>query len=736
VAGAGPEATEGGTAMVPEGRFYATAGQQLPMGEQRKQATMLRAHPSPVSHILLSSVLLLSTLCGCGGGNGASDPVDSSEAGSSSGAGSPDAGPIIVVDRDAQTGEHPGAEDAVAPSMDAKAPRNDAAAPVEDAGEGGWDAALHEDGGDVDSAALVDALAPETGSPTCSSGSLSCNGVCVPSDVHDCGTCGHDCTNLPHVSGSTGCSASGACVIGSNSCAAGWADCDGNPDDGCETDMTQPGHCGSCTTACPASDPVCSGSGSSYACVTGCPSGAPTRCSGSCVDVQSDDGNCGGCGMACQGGEHCVSGACACADGQHLCGSPATCVDETVSACGPSCQVCTAPAHASPYCDGSACQWSCSTGYTGCPTANPTACDALGSDSSNCGACGHACTGGETCQAGVCACPAGQTLCGATCVNEASDGSNCGACGHSCLGGACSGGACQPVEVTSGATGPIVVDTGNVYFAGANGMYGCPKTGCSSPTLLYSTTANIFDLVYDSGTPFGDRLYATVEGADSVEVMQYTQGAPDFFSSTIPYPTGLANGADAVYVGTQVATIVAATKGSGAFGTITTIASHLPAPVGPVALDAAASIVYGGVQATAGSIVRVATTSTGAFTTFAPNQANPVSIAIASGNVYWADFGTSADHFQDGAVYMCATGATCSASTRLGGGSYCGSVSTDSASVYFICSSSLYRCPLAGCGAGATVLATVGPQQGAQVINDATAVYWTETSGAVMKLAK
>jgi hypothetical protein len=751
---------------------------------------MVRARLPLGGNILVTAILLLTPLCACGGGNGAdpSGPAGSSEAGSSD-AGSSDAATIIVVTRDAQSEGQTG-EDAEAPS-DAKAPPTDAGSPVEDAGDAGSDASVHDDASAIDSGSVMDALAPEAGPPICTSGTLTCNGACVPDDVHNCGTCGHDCTNLPHVSGPTGCSASGACVIASGSCTPGWADCDGNADDGCEQDITQPGHCGSCTTVCPASDPVCSGSGASYSCVSGCPASTPTRCSGSCVDTtssasncgacgnvcseptsgsgtgtaacvpagctvdcaagltacpaapalattcveaQTDDDNCGGCGVACQGGEHCVTGACECTNGQHLCGSPAACVDETVSACGPSCQVCAPPAFATASCNGSSCAWTCNPGYTGCPTANPTACDVLGSDPNNCGSCGNVCTGGETCQSGACKCPAGETLCGTTCVNEATDSNNCGACPHSCLGGACSDGQCQPVEVTSGASGAIALDASNVYFVGGNAIYGCPKTGCSAPTSLLSAPANIFNLLYDTGTGFGARLYASVEGASVVDVLESGQSV-DLASSSIPYPTGLANGVSTVYVGTQAGTIVAGEKGSGAFTTTTTLATDLAGPVAPVALDTSANVLYAGVEVNAGTIVRLPATG-GSVETFATNQPNPFSIVVASGSVYWADLGSGASQFANGAVYMCPTGTSCPSPTLLGGGSNCASVSTDSDYVYFICSSSLYRCPLAGCGAGPTTLANVGAQQGAQVTNDATAIYFETASGALMKLAK
>jgi len=37
-------------------------------------------------------------------------------------------------------------------------------------------------------------------------------------------------------------------------CGAGTADCDGRPDNGCETDITTRDHCGDCTTVCRGSD--------------------------------------------------------------------------------------------------------------------------------------------------------------------------------------------------------------------------------------------------------------------------------------------------------------------------------------------------------------------------------------------------------------------------------------------------------------------------------------------------
>ena len=62
-------------------------------------------------------------------------------------------------------------------------------------------------------------------------------------DPDNCGRCGGIC-NGAHAT--AGCN-DGECVL---TCDDGWDDCDGNVDDGCESDVTSPRSCGTCGNVC------------------------------------------------------------------------------------------------------------------------------------------------------------------------------------------------------------------------------------------------------------------------------------------------------------------------------------------------------------------------------------------------------------------------------------------------------------------------------------------------------
>jgi hypothetical protein len=91
----------------------------------------------------------------------------------------------------------------------------------------------------------------------CPGGTRDCNNnpadmceVNITNDVLNCNACGRACTN-PH--GSTVCTAN-ACVP---TCDAGYANCDGNAQNGCEADLSTAATCGSCGVTCMAPNPNC-----------------------------------------------------------------------------------------------------------------------------------------------------------------------------------------------------------------------------------------------------------------------------------------------------------------------------------------------------------------------------------------------------------------------------------------------------------------------------------------------
>lgn len=148
---------------------------------------------------------------------------------------------------------------------------------------------------------------------SCEPGWADCNAdpadgceVNVSADKNNCGACGNICENTH---GQTNCVAN-QCVP---SCAFGFSDCDGTPSNGCETDTNlSPAHCGKCGNAVNP-DQTCSGGQSVLASL--CPS-TNRDCNkdlvsdGCEVNVQADVLHCGACDVQCKSGEFCGLATC------------------------------------------------------------------------------------------------------------------------------------------------------------------------------------------------------------------------------------------------------------------------------------------------------------------------------------------------------------------------------------------------------------------------------------------
>lgn len=197
-----------------------------------------------------------------------------------------------------------------------------------------------------------------------------------------CGACGVDCGALPNVL-SGGCSAAKRCEI---VCRPGYADCDQNPMNGCESNLTAPGSCGGCNLDC---------------------SDLPNVASASCGEQGCRD-------IVCDPGF---------ADCDGLPGNGCEVNIRTLDNCGECGKAC-APAHARASCATGTCTITeCDPGYANCDNQSGNGCEAALGSPQTCGSCSNACASGWACTNGKCQCTSDsqcgthEECCNGECVN-------------------------------------------------------------------------------------------------------------------------------------------------------------------------------------------------------------------------------------------------------------------------------------------------------------------------------
>jgi hypothetical protein len=385
--------------------------------------------------------------------------------------------------------------------------------------DSGFDAAVDIDA-DLDGSAMADtgpdpiaacmmSCVNEHGGASCATGSCvatcaigyddcdrSANNGCeanTTATTTTCGSCVLGCTNAH---GSTLCN-QGVCAP---TCASGFDDCDGDTDNGCETDLSAAASCGACTTACVNAHGTTSCQ--SGACVPACAAGYADcdgdRKNGCETNTGSDPMHCGSCPNACgSNGQVCTNGTCQaspCAAGRAECdGNLAqTCETDTTSSlsnCGFCGNVCTT-ANGTPRCNASTCQvQSCTGGFGNCDNSATNGCEVtLATSTPNCGACGAACTNGHgttRCTASACVptCGTGYGDCDTSrpngCETSLTTTSNCGMCGRTCPanGGTavCNAGVCDTICDWSGTYALKMSVTGNwpnaTYIKSGSGTF-------------------------------------------------------------------------------------------------------------------------------------------------------------------------------------------------------------------------------------------------------------------------
>lgn len=270
----------------------------------------------------------------------------------------------------------------------------------DDAAEAGTSPAADPDGS---TAGLCPSNTCPAGRTTCPNNPFPC-AVDLLSNDDNCGACGRYCPRDSEYSATFGLVT--RCIDGECTpiCNAGKADCNGRPEDGCETTING-----------------------------------------------SDKNNCGGCGVTCA--DICIQGNCGCPAGWTFCSETGTCADldgKEINADNNNCGACgrVCPDVPQPPSEWNAIRH-CNLGQCGQLWCRPWRLDCNGdlgneagdgcetdasSDPNNCGACGKVCAPGQRCSAGKCLCTAGEVNCFGSCVQVEDDIDNCGACRNRCIG--------------------------------------------------------------------------------------------------------------------------------------------------------------------------------------------------------------------------------------------------------------------------------------------------------------
>lgn len=144
----------------------------------------------------------------------------------------------------------------------------------------------------------------------CGPGAKPCGGVCVTMADPAFGCAADTCAPCELAHALANC-VGGRCVV--QSCADGWADCNADPRDGCEADLSSVATCGACGHTCPSrphAAPRCDG----VLCVLACDEGF-ADCNGDpadgCeTDTRRDARHCGGCENRCFSSGKCRDGRC------------------------------------------------------------------------------------------------------------------------------------------------------------------------------------------------------------------------------------------------------------------------------------------------------------------------------------------------------------------------------------------------------------------------------------------
>lgn len=239
---------------------------------------------------------------------------------------------------------------------------------------------------------------------------IDCGGECEGCEPGQICIINDDCLAPPIGDPATSSCQEGSCVL---TCAGGTADCNGRADDGCETNLnTDLNHCGACGSLCDpdhATAAKCQGGECLIDFDAGGCAGAWLDCNGDpedgCeTDTNDDTNNCGDCDAACSdnhGSPACDNGTCVstcdlgyadCDDDvwSNGCEANTAASVATCGGCGPGNACPEGSSTESPFCDMGMCGLSdCPSGQGDCD--GDTMCTDDLTDEASCGSCGNSC---------------------------------------------------------------------------------------------------------------------------------------------------------------------------------------------------------------------------------------------------------------------------------------------------------------------------------------------------------
>jgi hypothetical protein len=281
-----------------------------------------------------------------------------------------------------------------------------------------------------------------------------CEATLTTSD--NCGACGARC-GLPNVThhvcamGQKG-AACGIDDSSGNGCKDGFADCDKNPANGCETSLHTLSNCGACgqTCALDVAEASCdSGKCEFVSCAPGF-----ADCSGvGCQSLTGDKHNCGECDRECgTDAPMCFGGRCTAmtcegetADCDGKAGNGCETDLTSIDSCGSCTTRCGPYDHATAVCREKLCGiGECEEGFVDCDDVHENGCETDASQPANCGGCGHDCGAlphvmSSTCDAGECSeleCEPGWGDCDGDpdtgCEQALNTADDCEQCGQKC----------------------------------------------------------------------------------------------------------------------------------------------------------------------------------------------------------------------------------------------------------------------------------------------------------------